>query len=98
MSIRILGAPDSTWLRQATPLLACPIKLINSLEPVHAVVYVPETERKTIVDPPNTDNVRVCSEQFTEECFVVDMQAAMGFKKTKQKPDERCCANSIFFH
>ena len=47
MSIRILGAPDSTWLRQATPLLACPIKLINSLEPVHAVVYVPETERKT---------------------------------------------------
>ena len=47
MSIRILGAPDSTWLRQATPLLARPINLINSLEPVHAVVYVPETERKT---------------------------------------------------
>ena len=35
-----------------------------------------------LVDPPNTDNVRVCSEQLTEECFVVDMQAAMGFKKT----------------
>ena len=51
-----------------------------------------------LVDPPNTDNVRVWSEQFTEECFVVDMQAAMGFKKTKKKPDERCCANSIFFH
>ena len=51
-----------------------------------------------LVDPPNTDNVRVCGEQFTEECFVVDMQAAMGFKKTKKKPDERCCANSIFFH
>ena len=51
-----------------------------------------------LVDPPNTDNVRVCSGQFTEECFVVDMQVAMGFKKTKKKPDERCCANSIFFH
>ena len=51
-----------------------------------------------LVDPPNTDNVRVCSEHFTEECFVVDMQAAMGFKKTKKKHDERCCANSIFFH
>ncbi len=51
-----------------------------------------------LVDPPNTDIVRVCSEHFTEECFIVDMQAAMGFKKTKKKPDERCCANSIFFH
>ena len=48
-----------------------------------------------LVDPPNTGNVRVCSEHFTEECFIVDMQA-MGFKKTK-KPDERCCANSIVF-
>ena len=51
-----------------------------------------------LVDPPNTDNVRVCGEQFREECFVIDMQAAMWFKKTKKKPDERCCANSIFFH
>ena len=32
-----------------------------------------------LVDPPNTDNVRVRSEHFTEECFIVDMQAAMGF-------------------
>ena len=38
MSIGILGASDSTWRRQATPLLACPIKLNNSLEPVYAVV------------------------------------------------------------
>ena len=37
-----------------------------------------------LVDPPNTDNVRVCSEHFTEECFVVDMQAAMGFKRAKR--------------
>ncbi len=51
-----------------------------------------------LVDPPNTDNVRVCSEQFTEKCFVVDMQAAKGFKKTKKKPNERFCANSIFFN
>ena len=50
-----------------------------------------------LVDPPNTDNVRLCSEHFTEECFIVDMQAAMGFNKTKKKPDERCCANSIVF-
>ena len=52
-----------------------------------------------LVDPPNTDNIRVCSEHFTEECFIIDVQAAMGFKKTKKKkPDEKCCANSIFFH
>ena len=25
-----------------------------------------------LVDPPNTDNVRVCSEHITEECFIVD--------------------------
>ena len=36
-----------------------------------------------LVDPPNTGNVRVCSEHFTEECFIVGMQA-MGFKKTKK--------------
>ena len=52
-----------------------------------------------LVDPPNTDIVRVCSEHFfTEECFIADMQAAMGFKKTKKKkPDERCRANCIVF-
>ena len=50
-----------------------------------------------LVDPPNTDNVRLCSEHFTEECFIVDMQAAMEFNKTKKKPDDRCCANSIVF-
>jgi len=31
--------------------------------------------------PPDTENVRVCSEHFTEDCFVSDMQATMGFKK-----------------
>ena len=36
------------------------------------------------VDPPNTDNVCVRSEHFTGECFIVDMQAAMGSKKTKR--------------
>ncbi len=25
-----------------------------------------------LVDPPNSDNVRVCSEHITEECFIVD--------------------------
>ncbi len=50
-----------------------------------------------LVDPPNTDNVRVCSDHFTEEGFIVDMQAAMGFKKSKKKPGERCRANSIVF-
>ena len=48
-----------------------------------------------LVDPPNTDNVRVRSGHFTEECFIVDMQAAMGFKKTK-KPDERCCTCQLY--
>ena len=37
-----------------------------------------------LVDSPNTDNVRVCSEHFTEECFVVDMQAAMGVQEYKK--------------
>ena len=37
-----------------------------------------------LVDPPSTDNVCVRSEHFTEECFIVDMKAAMGFKKTKR--------------
>ena len=38
-----------------------------------------------LVDPPNTDNVRVGSEHFTEECFIVDNASCycMGFKKTK---------------
>ena len=38
-----------------------------------------------LVDPPNTDNVRVCSKQFTEECLVVDMQAAMEYNKTQKE-------------
>ena len=38
-----------------------------------------------LVDPPNTDNIRVCSEHFTEECFIIDVQAAIGFKKTKKE-------------
>ena len=38
-----------------------------------------------LVDPPNNDNVRVCSEHFTEECFVVDMQAAMGFSRRQKR-------------
>ena len=38
-----------------------------------------------LVDPPNTDNVCVCSKQFTEECFVVDMQAAMEYNKTQKE-------------
>ena len=50
-----------------------------------------------LVDPPNTDNVRVCSKQFTEECFVVDMLLWSTIRH-KKKPDEICCANSIFFH
>ena len=41
--------------------------------------------RLRLVDPPNTDNVRVCSEQFTEECFVVDMQAPMEYNKTQKE-------------
>ena len=52
-------------------------------------------KKPRLLDPPNTDNVRACSEHLTEGCFTVDMQAAMGFKKTKKKPDERCCANPI---
>ena len=34
-----------------------------------------------LVDPPNSDNVRVCSEQFTEDGFIVDMQTAMGSRR-----------------
>ena len=37
-----------------------------------------------LVDPPNTDNVRVGSEHFTEECFIVDNISCWGFKKTKK--------------
>ena len=44
-----------------------------------------------LVDPPNSDNLRVRS------VLLLIMQAAMGFKKTKKKHDERCCANSIVF-
>ena len=37
-----------------------------------------------LVDPPNTDNVCVCSEHFPEECFIVDMQATMGPIRQKE--------------
>ena len=49
-----------------------------------------------LVDPPNTDNVRVCSEHFTEECFLVDMQAAMGFKKTKKRSLTKDAVPTLF--
>ena len=38
----------------------------------------------------------MCSEQFTEECFVVDMQAAMGFKKTKKRSTTKDAAPTLF--
>ena len=34
-----------------------------------------------LVDPPNTDNVRVCSEHFTEECFIVDNASCYGVQE-----------------
>ena len=36
-----------------------------------------------LVDPPNTDNVRVCSEHFTEECFIVDNASCYGVQEDK---------------
>ena len=51
-----------------------------------------------LVDPPNSDNVRVCVVNTSlRSVSLLIMQAAMGFKKTKKKHDERCCANSIVF-
>jgi len=40
-----------------------------------------------LCNPPNTENVRdrVCSEHFTEDCLIPDMQATMGFKKTSKR-------------
>ena len=49
-----------------------------------------------LVDPPNTDNIRVCSEHFTEECFIIDVQAAMGFKKTKKRSLTKDAAPTLF--
>ena len=49
-----------------------------------------------LVDPPNTDNVRVCSKQFPQECFVVDMQAAMEYNKT-QKEAWRNMLRQLYF-
>ena len=36
-----------------------------------------------LVDPSNTDNVRVCSEHFTEECFIVDI-SCYGVQEDKK--------------
>ena len=38
-----------------------------------------------LVDPPNTDNVRVCSEHFTEECFNVDKASCYGVQEDKNR-------------
>ncbi len=38
----------------------------------------------------------MCSEHFTEECFVVDMQAAMGFKKKKKRSMTKDAAPTLF--
>ncbi len=38
-----------------------------------------------LVNPPkDSDNVRICSEHFSEDCFVRDMQAEWGFKKRRR--------------
>ena len=37
-----------------------------------------------LVNPPDTENVRVCSEHFAKNCFIYDMQVAMGYKKSKR--------------
>ena len=38
-----------------------------------------------LVDPPNTDNVRVCSEQFTEECFRCWYASCYGVQDDKKE-------------
>ena len=38
-----------------------------------------------LVDPPNTHNVRVCSEHFTEECFIVDSASCYGVQDDKKE-------------
>ena len=35
------------------------------------------------IAPPNTDNVRLCSEHFTEECFIVDNASCYGVQEDK---------------
>ena len=40
----------------------------------------------------------MCSEHFTEECFIVDMQAAMGFKKTKRSLTKDAVPNQFSFN
>ena len=37
-----------------------------------------------LVDPPNTDNVRVCSEHITE-CFIVDNASCYGVQEDKKE-------------
>ena len=38
-----------------------------------------------LVDPPNTDNVRVCSEHSSEECFIVDNASCYGVQEDKNR-------------
>ena len=37
-----------------------------------------------LVDPPNSYNVRVCSEHFTEDCFIVDNASCYGVQEDKK--------------
>ena len=39
------------------------------------------SKKLQLVDPPNIDNVRVCSEHFTEECFIVDNASCYGVQE-----------------
>ena len=38
-----------------------------------------------LVDPPNSDNVRVCSEHITEQCFIVDNASCYGVQEDKKE-------------
>ena len=38
-----------------------------------------------LVDPPNSDNVRVCSEHITEECFIFDNASCYGVQEDKKE-------------
>ena len=53
-----------------------------------------------LVDPPNSDNVRVCSTYVvnTSRIFVsLLICQLLRDQEDKKRPDERCCANSIVF-
>ena len=41
------------------------------------------SKKMRLVDPPNIDNVRVCSEHFTKECFIVDNASCYGVQEDK---------------